>query len=320
MFMKHEDVKEIISCLGGEKQVFHYFKDRYCLDSIDYAMVRQEKSAFKVSEIKSGKLGRFLSKPIIKDRLKYFGTGEIQQSELALLWPESRESFVLGLDCWGKAERGWDQTTRNQCNLVLQLNFSQQHIKEYLRLVKPNDSYGPFEYRGHPISRRDRKTMSWVRMDIDFDTNEVLIEEIQNDWLRNARRVLNRLRKRREKAPQTKPNQVNRFIDANYEELEQYVENVLTPYDKIWAEASMTAAINFIRKDLGINNIYYHSFETGIQIKQVCGKPPRSMYTKLPKQFGFELGSEAPKFIAEDKNSKRYLRAIKDPMFYRLAS
>jgi hypothetical protein len=28
------------------------------------------------------------------------------------------------LDCWGKAERGWDQTTRNQCNLVLQLNFS----------------------------------------------------------------------------------------------------------------------------------------------------------------------------------------------------
>jgi hypothetical protein len=316
--MKREDVNEIMSCLGDEKKVFHYFKDRYCLDSIDYEMQRQERTEFRVSELKTGKLSRFSSKPIIQEKLKYFGNGAIQQSELALFWPEQQESFVLGIDCWGNSERGWDQTTRNECNLVLQLNFSQQHIKDYMRLVKPNDSYGPFEYRGHPISKYDRKTMSWIRMDIDFDTNEVLIEEIQNDWLRNAKRVLNRLRARREKTPDIKPSQVNRFIDASYKELEQYVEQILTPYEKIWAEASMTAAIKFIRQDLGIDTIYFHSFDTGVKIKQVCGLPPKSMYTKLPKQFGFELGDEAPKFIAENKSSKRYLKAIKDPMFYRL--
>jgi hypothetical protein len=318
--MKLEDVNEIISCLGSEKQVFHYFKDRYCLDNISYEMTRQNKSKFKVSELKSSQLSRFMQKPIINDKLKYFGRGEIRQSDLALFWPEKMESFVLGLGCWGESQRGCDQTTRNQCNLVLQLNFSSQHIKDYERLVKPNDSNGPFECWGHPVSKHHRKTMSWVRMDIDYDTNEVLIEEIQNDWLRNAKGVLTCLRKRREKAPKTKPSQVNRFIDASYDELEQYVEKSLAPFEKIWAEASMTAAINFIRQHLEIDNIYYHSFDTGVKIKQVCGKPPRSMYTKLPKKFGFELGNEAPKFISEDKNSKRYLKAIKNPMFYRLVS
>ncbi len=317
--MKQEDVKEVMAYLGGEKQVFHYFKDRYCLDSISHEIARQNKSSIQVSELKASHLNRYLQKPILKDNLKYFGNGQARSSELQLLWPEQMESFVLGLACWGEAERGWDQATRNQSNLVLQLNFSQQHEKDYQRLVKPNNSYGPFEYWGHPVSTCDRKTMSWIRMDIDFDTNEVLIEEIQNDWLRNAKRVLNQLRKRREKAPKTTPCQVSRFIDANYEELEQYVETILTPYDKIWAEASMAAAINFIRQDLGIYDIYYHSFDTGTKIKQVCGKPPKSMYTKLPKQFGFELVDDAPSFVAKDKNARRYLKAINDPKFFKLA-
>ena len=210
-------------------------------------------------------------------------------------WPSEITPFVLTLNGWGDSDRGWDQTSRNQCNLVLQLNFDGFHMQEYHRLVKPNDHYrdgeGPFEYLGHPVCQKQRKTMSWIRMDIDFSTNEVLIEEIQNDWLRKA----------------------------EYEDLKYYVEQVLTPYQNIWAEASMAAALRFIRDELGISTVFYHSFDTGKKIKAVCGSPPRSMYTQLPKQFGFESTQESPEFLMQDKVSRRYIKSIKNPNWFRLS-
>ncbi len=46
-----------------------------------------------------------------------------------------------------------------------------------------------FKYTGHPI-HKTRNSIAWARIDLDYLTGEVLIEEIQNDWLRQAKRHL----------------------------------------------------------------------------------------------------------------------------------
>ncbi|MGK0441829.1 MAG: hypothetical protein ACJA0N_001630, partial [Pseudohongiellaceae bacterium] len=92
----------------------------------------------------------------------------------------------------------------------------------YRRLIKPLDNYGLFEYWGHPVCQAGKKTMAWVR--IDFTTNEVLIEEIQNDWLRKAAGVLARVNRRRVRKPSSKPIDVCRDSEGSYEDLVAYVE------------------------------------------------------------------------------------------------
>ncbi len=195
--MKREDVKEVLSCLGDERRVLHYFKDRYCLDLIDFQMKRQCTESLKVSELKSGSMGRFANKPIVAQALKECGNGKFGRYDLQKAYPVERIPLVLNLTGWGDGDRDWDQTSRNQCNLVLQVNFDGGHVREYNQRIKPDDDYGPFEFWGHPVVEGKRKTMSWVRMDVDFDTGEVLIEEIQSDWLRKASRTLARVKYRR---------------------------------------------------------------------------------------------------------------------------
>jgi len=321
--MKRQEVKDIIACLDNERTVFHYFKDRYCFDLIEFYMGKKGKDVLSIGELKQSCLNGLLQKTLVRSALTHCGNGKLHKLDLQSFWPSEITPFILTLNGWGDSDRGRDQTSRNQCNLVLQLNFDGFHMQEYHRLVKPNNHYrdgeGPFEYLGHPVCQKQRKTMSWIRMDIDFSTNEALIEEIQNDWLRKAKRKLQVIQRRRIKKPTVKPNQVYADIDADYEDLRYYVEHVLTPYQNIWAEASMSAALRFIRDELGISNVFYHSFETGKKIKAVCGSPPRSMYTQLPKQFGFEPTQVSPEFLMQDKVSRRYIKSIKNPNWFRLA-
>ncbi|MFT4531886.1 MAG: hypothetical protein ACI81F_002712 [Thalassolituus oleivorans] len=264
-------------------------------------------------------MSRYLQKPAVTQALKHCANGVVSKNDLQAFWSHDVLPFSVSLSSWGKANRGSDQTSRNQCNLVLQLNFDGKHDEQYRKLVKPDDTCGPFEYWGHPVQKTTRKTLSWVRMDIDFDTNEVLIEEIQNDWLRKSASALNRVKRRRAIRPSVKPREVIRDILGDFEGLEHYVENTLAPYRKIWAEASMLAALRFIRDDLGISTVYYHSFDTGQKLKAVYGAPPRSMYTQLPKQFGFEVTRDAPALLTGDKFARRCIKAIDTPSWFRLA-
>ncbi|WKD50148.1 hypothetical protein [Microbulbifer spongiae] len=317
--MKNEQVKEVLACLGDERRVFRYFKDRYCFDLIEFEMNRLRCKSMKVSDLKTGVLSQQLQKPVVAQALKHCANGVVSRQDLQSLWSKDLLPFSLSLTSWGDGDRGWDQTSRNQCNLVLQLNFDGKHNALYRKLVKPDAHCGPFECWGHPVQRVRRKTMSWVRMDIGFDTNEVLIEEIQNDWLRNASVTLARVKMRRVKKPSAKPGELFANILGNFEDLEQYVEQTLAPYRKLWAEASMLAALRFIRDELGISTVYYHCFETGKRLKAVCGSPPRSMYTQLPRKFGFEKTQKPPALLAGDKFARRCIKAIRRPHWYRLA-
>ncbi len=317
--MKQEELSEVLDCLGNERTLFYYFKDRYCLDLIGWYMDKTKSRSLLIRDLNKSGLKNILQKPVMREIIKNCGHGFLTKEIIKAFWFHDFLTFTLTLDHWGEGDRGYDQTSRNQKNLVLQLNFDNKHTSEYQRLLKPDDHYGPFECWCHPVRQDAKKTMSWVRMDFDFTTNEALIEEVQNDWLRQANGGLTRVKKSLSRKSTLKPGDIVSGIHCEYKDLEYYVEEVLKPYRKLWAEASMLAAIQFIRNELGINTIYYHSFSTGNKLKKVYGLPPRSMYTQLPKKFGFELTEEAPEFLARDKHAKRYIKAIENPRWYRMA-
>lgn len=317
--MKMEELDEVIDCIGGDRKVFYYFKDRYCLDMMLWEMKKIKKELLSISDLNQGRLKRFMSKPIVKEITQHCGDGFLEKDVILYHRPNEMLSFTLTMDRWGGGDRAYDQTSRNQQNLVLQINFDNKHNQQYRRLLNPSSDCGPFEYSCHPVRMDCRNTMSWVRIDLDLLAGEALIEEVQNDWLREAAWGLNRVTKRRANRNSTKPSDIIYGVDCDYASLKEYVDVVLKPYRNIWAEISLHAAINFIREDLGISTIYYHTFDTGRKIKKIYGSPPKSMYTRLPKQFGFELTNDAPEFIKKDKVSKRYLKAIKKSQWYCLA-
>jgi hypothetical protein len=109
-----------------------------------------------------------------------------------------------------------------------------------------------------------------------------LIEEIQSDWIKGAN------------------NNAHDWLygDSNMQEYRE----VLRPYTRVWDEAILTAALCFIRRELGIREVFYHSYDTGNRLKGIeryyeYGKPPRYLYTELPKKFCFVKTSEAPDFL-----------------------
>ena len=98
-----------------------------------------------------------------------------------------------------------------------------------------------------------------------------------------------------------------------------YVRKTLAPYFRLWDEAALTAAINFVVDELGIRRIYYHSFETGNVLKKIrYSQPPRSLYTDLPRKFCFRLTDEVPEMLAGSRVVKRKLKRVKQPRWYRL--
>jgi hypothetical protein len=135
------------------------------------------------------------------------------------------------------------------------------------------------------------ETLAWARIDLDFASNQALIEEIQSDWVKGVGE-----------------NHKNWLY--GHGNMHEYRE-VLRPYAKVWDEAMLTAALCFIRRELGIRDVFYHSYETGNRLKGIeryyhLGKPPRYLYTDLPKKFCFTPTSEAPDFL----KSVRYLHYL----------
>jgi hypothetical protein len=80
----------------------------------------------------------------------------------------------------------------------------------------------------------------------------------------------------------------------------------------------MLAAISFIKDELEVSTIFYHSSDTGKKLKDVFGAPPKSIYTKLPNQLGYELTMGVPAMLANDKFAKKCVRATKDPGWFRM--
>lgn len=317
--MNIKDALDIIACLPQQRTLFNYHNDLFCAVLLG-AVVGD---GVTVRDLKQTNFGRLLHRPIMRDALSRARKNQLTPDLLPWATDQDKQQlFSLTLATWGK-EGGseWDQTSRNRANLVLQLNFPGDHDVEYLRRVQPSDNE-VFAYDGHPINSKGRNTLAWARIDVDLDTGEALIEEIQTDWIREAFEAHDDIQDFLDKGNVTRAQDyVGDWISdtATPESVLSYVNEVLAPYATNWAEAMMTAALWFIRYELGITQVYYHTWEGGSALKSIEGTPPpRSLYTDLPRRFCFNKTRVPPKLMMEDRRLRRKIHRLKNPEWHSL--
>ncbi|GHD60584.1 hypothetical protein [Jeongeupia chitinilytica] len=288
-------VDEIVACLPQGRTCFNYYPERYAWLLLRHAVGE----GATVGALKRSPFAGLLQKPRVKQWLARLGSDRIRPGDLIVTDGDAEQlAFTLTLSQWQGA-----QTTRNDANLVLQLNFDRGHDRRYQELVRPSsDGVGPFACSGHPICRT-RNTLAWARLDIDLDAGEVLIEEIQNDWLRKTAWALEN--------PARWPAQ----IGGQPADVLRYLRWVQARYRKIWAEAMLAATIWFVREELGLRRLFFHSPESGVLLKRLpsCRQPPRSIYTDLPRQFCFRETGNMPRFFA-----RRQCRRARNAPLYEL--
>lgn len=308
--------KEIIHCLPKERSLYPYYKDYYALQLLEYFAG----NGVKISQLKQSRFAKLMTKSTVRELLSNCGNGDLLPQHFERFQLNNPEYFTLTIDSWNGNEDGWSQTSRKGWNLVLQLNFSNQHNKQYQKLVKPTRTKA-LNYGGHPIyTRKDRpyfrETLAWARLDIDFDKNECLVEEIQSDWIRDAKDLLldaRRAIKRKQKSLKYWP------IEGRLNDVIQYCEYLNRQYGNIWAEAMLSAVLYFVKAELGLKQVYYHSSQSGAQVKNIrWTKPPKSLYSSLPKSFCFQETDRQPQMLQQDVRYKRLRRKVKDIYWYEL--
>lgn len=287
--MQLEEVKEIIAALPRGRTIYHYFPDRYAL----WLLARAAGEGMPVAELKRGPYGRLLNRPAAKAVIAGRADGVVSAGHFQAAWPRRWQSYRLTLGRWGSDPRraaAYYQTSRPGWNLVLQMNFSEEHNAAYRRYIR-NHARRPFEAGAHPVARPARgKTLAWARLDLDLATGEALIEELQNDWLRYAEWWRDRALRMRT-AGEAEANESG-------DDPVIYYDKVLAPHRRHWDKALLLAVLIFLAEEIGIRRVWLHEAECGPRLKQIRGTPPpRSLYSALPRSFCFSLTGEPPSFL-----------------------
>ncbi|MBK1877368.1 hypothetical protein [Pelagicoccus mobilis] len=296
--MKTELIEEIAAILPEGRTKYFYFKEKYAVDLMRYFAAGRS-----VADVKASRFAGLLKKAVVKDVLSGVGTGRLNARDFENVWGNEVYPFLLTIGQWGHnrhAERNWYQTTGCDANLVLQLNFSNLHNAPYQRSI--DDRYRPFEFSAHPVARPPYRTLAWARIDLSFETDEALIEEVQTDWVRYAKNRLTRISHMK----------LEEMGEEDRKSIPYFME-VLPPYAGIWQEAILAAALWFIREELGLSKVYYHTHASGCKLKRIdTNLPPRSLYESLPRKFCFKRTGEVPRFL------ERYMKRKANAEFYRL--
>ena len=298
--MQEGELLEILGALPEGRTLYYYYPGRFAValaaDEIGDARV-------PISELRA-RLPALLAHPVFKEALAKCGDGWVSAEQLRACWLPQTQPFLLTLAAWGSREHrpGWNQTSRRGFNLVLRLDFSTGAMRQ-IKTVMGSDAED-FNFDIHPVNqpgngRRYRETLAWARIDCDFATDEALIEEVQSDWVQSLEWYW------QNDFPVSSP--AARRLDRE-----------LGRPSRWWSEAMLSAAVGFIWHELGIRNIYYHEFDTGRRLKRIGGRPPRSLYTKLPRRFGMTRVEAAPEFLHRDPYARRVLRRIRPYAFYTL--
>lgn len=292
--MKLEQAREIIACLTQRRTLFSYGKDLYAFQLLRHIVGE----GCTVTSLRKTTFSSLLEKPTVRTWLGQIGRAKIQPSDLYLYYPVEIETYRLNLDTFD----GWDQTSRTGVNLVLQMNLNGRDA-QYVEKHIPERSDDPFEYYCHPISSGRHRTLAWSRIDIDLDRGEALIEEIQNDRIRDVGWALGRLQRLEAKTINWGGTKLTR------EFLSHYWNEVLRLSRQFWDEAMLSATLHFLIEDIGIRNIYYHTPRSGIVYKgRGCINAPTSLYTKLPRKFCFQQTDECPSFLKPKKKPAPFMK------------
>lgn len=302
---------EIIRCLPRGRTLYAYGKDAYALQLLKYYVGNGK----QISSIKQSRFARLLNKEPVKQLLANCGNNLLCTNDIECFPLKDSEPFTLSLDLWDGND-DWAQTSRRGWNLVLQLNFSNRHNSIYRKLVKPeqkqmlNNGCHPV-YRNHQ-SAYFRETLAWARLDVDFDKDECLIEEIQSDWVREAKYLLAEARR----AKKRKRNIREDYywpVEGRLDDIIEYCRFLNESYAPLWAEAMLSATLHLVKTELGLGRVYYHSDRSGAKIKKMeRSRPPKSLYSQLPRAFCFRETKNAPQLLRNDIRYKRLQRKVKD--------
>lgn len=295
--MKTELIDEIAAILPQDRTKYHYFKDKYAVDLLSWIL-----EDHATAEVKASRFSGLLKKPIVKQAVSLIGDGRMRGTDFEDVWAPEATPYLLTVGRWGANRhnnRGWYQTTGRDANLVLQLNFSNLHNRPYLSHV--GDAHRPFEFDGHPLARWPFRTLAWSRIDLSFESDEALIEEVQTDWIRYGLSRHAALKARL------------CSLSGRDKKVFHYLDQVLLPYAQGWQETILSASLWFIYRELGISKVFYHTHASGCSLKRIDSRlPPRSLYETLPRAFCFKRVGVAPCFL------EGVLGRKSNPLFYLL--
>jgi hypothetical protein len=299
--MHPHDVDAILRAEGSAPIPFAYRKGDYALQLLLLGIG----GGRPLAALRRSRFGRLLEKPELRPVLARSPGVLVPDSLLAAL-AHGRESFPVTLARWGSPDSrahaynsAYYQTSRAGQNLVVQLNFPRAHDRAYRALVEPTSDH-PFLFDDHPARNTEPFTLAWVRLDVDAEAGEVLIEEVQCDWVRNARYFGERAAEwLSEGEPASLP--FESAIGGTARRVQIYLERVLAPYAALWAECALAAALAFVYERLSLRKIFFHTYESGLLMKGIRSAPPRSLYTDLPRQFCFLETTGAPRALRKDR-------------------
>lgn len=306
--MKSQLLDEVIACLPTGKTHYRYFQGAYASRLLSMMLPEH----VELHKLKQTRFNRLLEHKSIKPIVSQCGGGVLDRQALITSWCEPSQAFLLSVSRWGKhGGRYWNQMSRTGENLVLQLNLPMQNLQHYQRWIDPScESTLNGRWSSHPVQTdldkpSFRETLAWARIDLDFQTNEALIEEVQSDATRNVISMSKRY--------------MHCGCSACVEKL-KYV-NWFKPYLKLWSEALLCASIEFIRKELGIERIFIHTAKSGWLVKKMdkTWNAPRSLYSDLPKKFAFKHTHAAPEFLLQTRSYQQLIRKQPDIDFYQLS-
>lgn len=285
----------------------------------------------RIAQLRRGPLGPLIDRPGVRETVRACGDGRLDGARLQPLadpletfeaaWtPDGGAAaeaafgalcdsdilpFIVTFDAWEIDEFGWhwSQTSRRGTNLVVQLNFPEDYTDRFMRLFG-GESRRWLEYWSHPVRRDGPITLGWARLDMDPESDEVLIEEIQSDWIRTMKRHAKPLVQAAGKAKKT--------------EARQLLDETQERYAKVWAEATLLAAMAVARRFLGVRRVWLHQPHTGAKLKHIRDTPPpRSLYSDLPRRFCFQPTDRAPEILYRARSQVvSRLRRAPRPVFW----
>lgn len=313
--MDHHTAAEILACLSHNRTLFHYYRDRYSIGLLRHAA----RTPITVTELKRTPFAALVQKPRVKSVLAQLGGTHLHETQIALHdYDPAQTPFVLTLATWGSenAQAGrYKQTSRRGYNLVLQLNFCKRHDHHLQQLGAHANA---FNYVGHPTAAQ-RNTLAWSRIDLDWASGTALIEEIQSDWIRRVSWLVGYAERKLARSADASQPTGYRGLTCPLHTTLDYGRFVLDQYQPIWAEAMLWATLDFLRNELGLRCIYYHTMESGRVLKRIGGNlPPLSLYSDLPRKFCFDKSADAPAFIQAEAHAGKLLRKNPRLTFQRL--
>ncbi len=281
-----------------------------------------------VPDLRRAGLGKLLQRPLIKPvvagcggtlrlrdmlalayaphALNWQGLSPAAHAQMNAIYAQPWLDFQLSFTSWGREDAfAWQQTSRPGHNLVLQLGFPSDHaalMGQYLTDATRKD----YEAQAHPIRRSGRPTLAWARVDLDPHSGTVLIEEVQSDWLRFVREEAEHL---------------GRLVPRSRaaRSAQGYEAALRSRYDRLWPKVMLLAALEVMRDHVGCDRFYMHRPDSGAVLKHIHGaQPPRSLYTTLPKSFGFVPTTHIPGFLGNRHRELRKALGRGKPVFWEM--